>query len=520
MTIPCEPGGRGARTKGHTIPKPRGDTLMQRPDICVIGGGPAGYAAAMRALDLGLRTVLIEREHLGGTGIFNGALASKTLWELSQRVASANETVRTRGRKPLSLSWTEIQRILGEAVFERKYIYACHAQLLRKTGGERFLHLRGNARLTGTHTVQVDRNGTTTTIEADHTIIATGSRPRHLPGIQVDERRILSSDGIFAMDDLPASIVIVGAGVIGCEFATILSNFGHTRVHLIDRADRILPFEDPDISELIAAQLEAKGVVIHRNARLEHLAPHADGVDYRIAYDDGRTERFTVERALLSVGRTPNLEGLGLRELGCTFDERRGAPLLEGTRTSVPNIHVIGDATGANMLVNLGEKEGRHAVETIHGLHDQALDHANNSTIMFLDPEVAGVGMNEQECRRLGIAHRVARVDYACIARAIAMRRTKGFFKLIVTDDAEMKVLGMRAVGEHASSAIQAVALMMHMGIGVRHLAELVHPHPSITEGIQECARALLGNSIFKSEAFGDKMSCRIWRPDSAVKAA
>ncbi len=493
---------------------------MERFDLCVIGGGPAGYAAAMRALDLGKRTVLIEKEHLGGTGIFNGALASKTLWELSQRVASANDTIRTRGREPLTLAWPEIQRILGEAVFERKYIYACHAQLLRKTGGDRFLHLRGKAHLTDPHTIQVDRGTEVTTIQADHIIVATGSRPRHLPGMVVDEQRLLSSDGIFSMDDLPASIVIIGAGVIGCEFATILSNFGHTRVHLIDRADRILPFEDQDISELIADQLERKGVVIHRNARLDGLQTHAHGVDYRVQYDDGRTEGFTVERALLSVGRVPNLEGSGLQELGCVFDERKGAPALQGTRTSLPHIHVVGDATGSNMLVNLGEMEGRHAVEVICGLHDRPLVYDNISTIMFLDPEVAGVGLNEQECRKQGIPHRVARVDYACIARAIAMRRTKGFFKLLVTDDEEMRVLGMRAVGEHASSAIQAVSLMMHTGLGIRHLAELVHPHPSITEGIQECARALLGTSIFKSEAFGDKMSCYTWRPGPAVQAA
>lgn len=140
---------------------------------------------------------------------------------------------------------------------------------------------------------------------------------------------------------------------------------------------------------------------------------------------------------------------------------------------------------------------------------------------MFLDPEVAGVGLNEQECIKEGIAHRVARLDYACIARAIAMRRTRGFFKLIVTDDDEMRVLGMRAVGEHASSAIQTVALMMRTRMGIRELAELVHPHPSITEGVQECARMLLGTSIFKSPVFGDKMRCTTWRPEkSSVKAA
>ncbi|MEO7080745.1 MAG: hypothetical protein ABIY71_04420, partial [Flavobacteriales bacterium] len=156
----------------------------------------------------------------------------------------------------------------------------------------------------------------------------------------------------------------------------------------------------------------------------------------------------------------------------------------------------------------------------IWNVHDQPLSHANVSTIMFLDPEVAGVGLNEQECRKQNIPHRTARIDYSCIARAIAMRRTKGFFKLIVTDDAEMKVLGMRAVGEHASSAIQAVALMMGTGMGIHELAKLMHPHPSIIEGVQECARMLLGTSIFKPEVLNDRMRCDSWKPIAAEERA
>src|SRR5690606_10731546 len=157
--------------------------------------------------------------------------------------------------------------------------------------------------------------------------------------------------------------------------------------------------------------------------------------------------------------------------------------------------------------------QARHVVSGFVGGDDQPLRTDNVSTIMFLDPEVASVGLNEQNCREKGIAHRVARIDYSCLARAIAMRRTRGFFKLIVTDDDDMRVLGMRAVGEHASSAIQAVALMMRLGTPVRELACLVHPHPSITEGVQECARMLLGRSIFKPSIFGDRMQCYTWTP-------
>lgn len=470
----------------------------------------------MRAMDLGKRVVLVERDKIGGTGIYNGALASKTLWELSQRVASANEVVRSRGREPFRVSWEEVARTLDEAVFERKYLYACHMQLLGSPakGDLRLRHMRGEAVFTGPHEVEVRRGGMSERVSADHFIIATGSRPRGLPGVDVDERRIFSSDGIFNLQGFPESIVIIGAGVIGCEFATIFSNFGNTRVHLIDRAERILPFEDEDVSELIAQNLERKGVVIHHRAQLEHINAEPDAVRYMLRYDDGSTEEVAVAMALLSVGRVANVDRLGLEHAGVELNER-GDIRLDGTRTSQAHIHAVGDAMGTRMLVNIGELEGRHAVERIWSASPSVLTHANAGTIMFLDPEVAGVGLSEQECRKRRIAHRTARLDYSCLARAIAMRRTKGFFKLIVTDDDEMKVLGMRAVGEHASSAIQAVALMMGHGMGVQVLADLMHPHPSITEGLQECARMLTGTSIFKPEVFGDRMYCGRWRPDA-----
>ncbi len=490
---------------------------MEHYDLCVIGGGPAGYATAMRALDFGKRVLLVERDRIGGTGIYNGALASKTLWEIAQRVSSTNELMRTRGREPFRLGWDEVQRTLNEAVFERKYLHACHMQLLTSHDGSDdlgyFRHERGTARLTGPNTVFIERPEHAAVVHAEQIVIATGSRPRGLPGIDVDERSILTSDGIFQLEEQPRSIVIIGAGVIGCEFATIFTNLGGTRVHLIDRAERILPFEDADVSDLIARNLERKGAVIHRSAKLERIAVVDGEVEYHLSYPDGHQETVRVEKALLSVGRVPNLEGLGLAQAGIVLDPIKGTPVLVGSNTSVPHIHVVGDATGSNMLVNLGEMQGRHVVSRIWGQGAEQLGYDNVSTIMFLDPEVAGVGLNEQDCRKRGIAYRMARIDYSCLARAIAMRRTRGFFKLIVTNDAEMRVLGMRAVGEHASSAIQAVALMMRLGTPINELACLVHPHPSITEGVQECARMLLGRSIFKPSIFGDRMQCYTWTP-------
>ena len=230
-------------------------------------------------------------------------------------------------------------------------------------------------------------------------------------------------------------------------------------------------------------------------------------VEYELQYKDGHKEIHHVEKALISVGRIPNTSGLGLESAGVQLDPN-GFVIEKDTRTAVPNIYAVGDITRHIALVNVGELEGRLAVEKMFEEPDKKLTYQNLSAIMFLNPEVASVGLNEQQAKEKGIDFRVVKIDYSCIARAIAMRKTQGFFKIIVTDDEEMKVLGMRAVGEHASSAVQAVALLISMDKGIGVLADLIHPHPSIIEGVQECVRMLMGKSIFKSSVFKDKLKC------------
>jgi len=492
---------------------------MEKYDVCVIGGGPAGYAAAMRAIDFGLRVVMIEANKVGGAGIYNGALSSKTLWELSEKVYNINETIVPLGRKPFELSWEEVVRTKNEALFERKFQYSAHLTLLQnETLSKLFTYERGYGKMLNKNEVSVTRKRDVSdgedalarekTLWAENIIIATGSRPRKLGFIKVDEEHVLTSDGIHHVPDFPKSLVIVGAGVIGCEYATIFSNFGKTKVYLIDRADRILPFEDHDISTMIENNLERKGVTIHHKASLQRLERIGDEVEYELSYADGTTEVIRVERALLAVGRVPNIEGIGLEETGVNLGKRGIHIGDDDTQTNIPNIYAAGDASGHIALVNMGEVEGRHAIEKIVNPNVPRLSYDNVSTIMFLHPEVAAVGMNEKQCIEQNLPVKVVKIDYSCIARAIAMRSTEGFFKIIVSDDEEMKLLGMRAIGQHASSAIQAVALLIQMGKGIDELADMVHPHPSIIEGIQECVRMLLNKSLFKSSVFKDRLKC------------
>ncbi|MCZ2356993.1 MAG: NAD(P)/FAD-dependent oxidoreductase [Bacteroidia bacterium] len=482
---------------------------MEKYDVCVIGSGPAGFAAAMRALDYGKKVVLIEKNLVGGAGVFNGALSSKTLWELSKDIRKLNVTDRGYVIERYEVDYQEITKTVHAAVMERKKLLL---HQINKLQGQiypgRFRLMRGFASVESPNTVSItDKKGNKEVVFAYNIILASGSTPRKLPTIPIDEQVIVTSDGISNFKDFPKSIVVLGAGVVGCEFATIFSNFGKTQVRLIDKAPRMLSFEDEDISKIVESNLKKNGVLFHHNASLDCMTIENGRVKYVLNYRDGSKETHYAEKALVSIGRVASFENMGLEKIGIQFTDK-GNIWTDDSRTSVPNIYAVGDLTADISLVNVGELEGRHAVERIYGNISKTLKYDNISTIMFLHPEVAGVGLNEIEAQKKNINYRVATYSYSHIPRAIAMRNTNGFFKIIVTDDEEMRILGMRAIGEHASSVIEAVSLLISMNKGVSELAELIHPHPSMTEGIQECVRMLFGKSIMKPAVFTENLKC------------
>lgn len=489
---------------------------MKHYDLCIIGAGPSGFAAAMRAIDLGKKICLIERKKPGGAGIFNGALSSKTMWELSQNYQMMKSSKYGYYVYDSHLSYSAVVHETKKAVNER--YQQIKSQIDFYVKHHKLDFITGTASMVSSTEVQIT-NGEEEipNIQADHTILAIGSRPRYLSEIPIDEKIIYTSDGILSMEKYPESIVILGAGVIGCEFATIFSNFGKTKVFLIDKAPRILPFEDQDISEMVAVNLTKNGVHIHKGASLESMVVEDGKVKYTLAFEDGTKEIRYVDKALISVGRVPNSENIGLKEIGVALNNR-GYCVDTDTQTSVPNIYAVGDFTADIALVNIAELEGRHAVELLFNPNPPVINYDNISTIMFLNPEVASVGINETQAKQKGIAYRVAKMSYEFINRAIAMRQKEGFIKLIVSDDDEMTILGMRVLGAHASSTIEAIALLISMKKSVRVLAELIHAHPSIPEGIQECARMLIGNSITKPEVFTNGLTCYAVKKDGTIK--
>jgi dihydrolipoamide dehydrogenase len=481
---------------------------MERFDLVVIGAGPSGYAAAMRAIDFKKKTLLIEKSKVGGAGVTNGALSSKTWWELAREASAFRKNLKRYNIKAPDINYKEIQAEVRKAVHERKAMLEEHIDMLKNSNYSELLQLRtGTATLLSNNEIEIVHGAHKEVVWADYIILATGSRPRYLPELPIDERIVMTSEGIENMEDFPESMVIVGAGVIGCEYATIFSGFGRTKVHLIDKGDRILPFEDEDVVSIIERNMENNGVLIHRNSRLIAMKEVNNRVEYELEYTDGSQEIFNVEKALVSVGRVANLEDLWSDDVNIAMSKR--GIFNNDTQTNISNIYAVGDLTADISLVNVGELEGRYAVEKIFGKPNRKLVYENISTIMFLSPEVAGVGLNETQAREQKMDYKVVIQEYSTIPRAIAKRNTQGFIKLLVTNDDEMKILGMKVVGNNASSAIQAVAVLISMDKGIEELAECVHPHPSITEGIQECVRMLMGKSLFKPTALRGRLSCR-----------
>jgi dihydrolipoamide dehydrogenase len=481
---------------------------MNKYDLVVIGAGPSGYASAMRALDFKKKTLLIEKNRVGGAGVTNGALSSKTWWEISREVSAFRKGLHRYNIQAPPASFKEIQAEVRNVIQTRKSLLEDHMASLHNSHYNNLLEYKvGEAKILTPNEIEITHGATKEVVWAENIILATGSRPRYLPELPIDEKIVMTSEGIEDMEDFPESMVIVGAGVIGCEYATIFSGFGRTKVHLIDKGDRILPFEDPDVVRIIERNMDNNGVLIHRNSRLVKMKIVNNRVEYELEYTDGSREIFNVEKALVSVGRVPNYEELWSDKVAINVTTKG----IENhdTQTTVKNIYAVGDITADISLVNVGELEGRYAVELIFGKPERKLVYENISTIMFLNPEVAGVGINETKAKEDKIDYKVVTLEYSTIPRAIAMRKVQGFIKLLVTNDDKMKILGMKVIGHHASSAIQAVAVLISMDKGIEELAECVHPHPSITEGIQECVRMLLGKSLFKPSALTGKLSCR-----------
>lgn len=491
--------------------------LPDKYDVCILGAGPGGFAGAMRAVDVGRHVCLVEGDEIGGTGVKWGALASKTMWELAKDFAVASKRDRGYHCTDLRVDYAAVRQTVLEAVKEKQYQMLSQLETYSHghwPGPGGITYLRGWAGFKDRHTLGVDLpDGKRREISADHVLVVTGSKPRHFAHVAVDQERILDSDGVLGLKQFPKRLMIIGAGVTGCEYATIFSNFGQTQVFLVDHQERILPYEDLDISDFVSANLEANGTKIFHSAKLRHVVKKADHLEVVLDFNDGHATVVEVDVVLISIGREPNLTQLNLEAAGL-------APDATGYLESDPdccvgdNIYAAGDVTHRPALVNMAIRESRHAIKQMFGIPTTPLEFPNMSTVMFFYPAVAAVGLNEAACRKRKIPYRVAVYANALLTRAIAMRATSGFVKIIVSDDGNNRILGMRGAGPQISNAIMSIALLIDQDASASEVLNAMYPHPTMSEAIQECLRMLEGKSIYKPGAFPDLLRIRRWDPD------
>ncbi|MEZ4403448.1 MAG: NAD(P)/FAD-dependent oxidoreductase [Kofleriaceae bacterium] len=498
--------------------------MTTRYDLCILGAGPAGLAAAARAHHLGLSTALVEAAAPGGAGIADGALSSKTLWHLAMDYARARRSDRGYDGRDLALAWPAVTAQVAAACGEaRRHVDRLLASWATPSpAGGVVERVAGRGRFVDAHRVVID-GPAPRQLEAARFVVAVGSRPRTLPEVVVDGERIVTSDHIERLGRPPARLAILGAGVVGCEYATLFAGFGQTAVELFDRGPRILPFEDDDVAGAVAASFAGLGITVHGGARVERIERHGDVVRLTGTTVDaaGRTVPLAreVDVVLLAIGRAPSIADLGLELAGVATERGAVVATCRGTaRTTAAHVWAAGDVTADVMLANVAEQEGRHAVDDLAGLAPRPMVHEAKSAIYFFRPEVGAVGLNELAARAAGIPHRVAVVAHAVLRRAIAMRATDGFVKLLAGDDG--RLLGLRVVGPHASTCIQGVALLIERGGTLDDLERCPHPHPAITEGVQEAARLLLGSSVYLPATFPGLVRTSAWASSPGVSSS
>ena len=491
---------------------------MIRYDLAVIGSGPGGFAATMRAVDFGKNVCLIEAGHIGGTGIMNGPLTSKTMWELSVDYSIAAAVDRGYRASGLQVDYSMVKKTVIAAAKTKQYQMLSQIETFSKKNSEAgvITYKRGFAKFLDRNTLQISGENGLETIEADYVIIATGSRPRELHDVPVDQKQIFDSDGLLNLEKFPERMMILGSGIIGCEFATIFSNFGQTEVHLLDRTHRVIPFEDDDVSDFVSNNLEKNGVVIHHTATLRTIKKEKDHLEVVLDYDDGHSQVLEVDIVLVSVGRDANTKGLGLENVGINPNIKGFLHINDVCAIGNMNdctIFAAGDVTGQKALYGVAEEQGRFIVEAIFGKSTYRLDYSYMPTLMFFKPELAAIGANEKTLRAKKIPYKAAFYSNELVNRAIAMRSTNGFVKIIVSNDGTEKILGMRAAGPQASAFIVSIAYLINSDIGLHDVLQSIHPHPSVTEGIQECIRIFYNQSIYKPKAFPSLIKVTEWKP-------
>ena len=467
----------------------------QRFDAVVIGAGPGGYPTAIRLGQLGVKTAIVEREYMGGVCLNVGCIPSKAVIHAAKtfdKIGHADAIGITVGKPTLDM--TKLQSWKGGVVTK---LTSGVRTLLKGNGVE---ILDGSARLgkpgPDGHRITVTATGGAkgeTTIIAKSVVLATGSRPFEIPGFKTDQQRILDSTGALALGAVPARMVVIGGGYIGLELGMVYAKFG-TKVTVVEALPSILAAMDRDCVQVVARKLKKMGVEVMLKAKARSWEDKGDRAVLTVELDGGQTATIDTDVILVSVGRRPNSEDLGLAEAGVALDKRGYVIADDHLRTNVGGVYAIGDLIGGMMLAHKATKEGEVVAEIIAG-HKAAMDVRTIPAVVFTDPEIASAGLTDEEARAAGHEVKVGKFPFAALGRALSVNDTEGFAKVVIDARTE-EILGVHIVGNGASDLISEAALAIEMGAVAQDLNLTIHPHPTLSEAVREAAAAALGEAI------------------------
>ncbi|MBI3320255.1 MAG: dihydrolipoyl dehydrogenase [Candidatus Omnitrophica bacterium] len=449
-------------------------------DLAVIGSGPGGYVAALAASRRGLRVALIERERLGGVCLNVGCIPTKALIAVAQTMRRIHQAA------AVGIHVDNV-RLDYPAVIERNQRIMSQLRdgltgLLRRQG---IALTTGEAAFEDAHTLRIIREQETSTLSAERFVIATGASPNAGPW-RAETRHLLTYRDLLSVTSLPKSLLIIGGGVIGCEFASCWSGFG-VAVTIVEQQPSLLPGEDQEAVRLLVRHLQQRGVVIHTGATIQTLTASPQGVHATLAAG----QSLEAEQCLIAIGQRPNSRGLGLESLGIETD--RGIEVNEWLLTSQPHIAAIGDCLAGHGLAHVASAEGLLAVRNLYERVPESLNHRLVPRCVYTDPELAHIGLTESQAVD---AVRVSRFSFAALGKSVCDEDTEGFVKLVI-DAATEKVLGATIIGAQASSLIHLAVLAVQHGLTARQLAHSITAHPTLPESISEAAAQFYGEGLF-----------------------
>ena len=456
--------------------------MAEKFQAIVIGGGPGGYVCAIRLAQLGLKTACIEsRGTLGGTCLNVGCIPSKSLLNLSEefhKVQNLSNKGIEIGEVKLNLS--KMMRSKDKAVT----ILTKGVEFLLKKN--KVTYFKGTGSFKSKNEVSIkDEKNKETIISSEKIIIATGSVPVSLPGIDFDEKIIVSSTGALKLEKVPKKMVVVGGGYIGLEMGSVWSRLG-SEVHVIEFLDHITPGMDKEISQEFMKILKKQGINFHMQHKVELVKTNGSGAIISTKDKDGNKKDFNTDIVLVSVGRKPNTKGLNLEKIGVELDDRKRIKTNKDFQTNVKNIYAIGDVIVGPMLAHKAEDEGIAVAENIAGQSG----HVNYNTIpgvIYTTPEVASIGQTEEQLKEKNIKYKIGKFSFMANSRAKAIDDSEGFVK-ILADEKTDKVLGAHLIGPHAGELIAEIGVAMEFGASSEDIARTCHAHPTFSEAVKEAA--------------------------------